>query len=203
MCDHPHLAWAATERKASSGRTDGRPTTMETKRAHPTHTHTGHQPHPAHLGLHEEHPEAAPRHDLWRGGLCDRRGILFGVRTNRTCVHSFIALSAAPLTHQSNTHAHVTLTPATISASSIVFGTFFVCNAHTHTRYAYAAGVGGGDCDIVTDCLGDGGVVNTVRVALALSLLVTHPVYRESTTAAKEGGREGGRQKHGGAVHSY
>lgn len=75
-----------------------------------------------------------------------------------------------------------------------------------YSAYAYASGVGAG-CDIITgksvlpacqlnsdnpqqnvdkskpthhlskDCLAEGVVVDTVRVALALSLIATHPVY--------------------------
>jgi|EP00624_Nannochloropsis_granulata_P007834 hypothetical protein len=44
-----------------------------------------------------------------------------------------------------------------------------------YSSYAYAAGLG--SCDIIIQCLGRGPFVNLVRVALALSLIATHPVY--------------------------
>ncbi|GAB5031014.1 amino acid auxin permease family [Nannochloropsis oceanica] len=44
-----------------------------------------------------------------------------------------------------------------------------------YSSYAYAAGLG--SCDIIIQCLGRGAFVNIVRVALALSLIATHPVY--------------------------
>jgi hypothetical protein len=46
-----------------------------------------------------------------------------------------------------------------------------------YSAYAYAAGYGRADCDIITKCLGSGGVVTTVRLALSASLIVTHPMY--------------------------
>jgi amino acid permease len=44
-----------------------------------------------------------------------------------------------------------------------------------YASFAYAAGLG--KCDIIVHCLGRGAFVNLVRVALALSLIATHPVY--------------------------
>lgn len=44
-----------------------------------------------------------------------------------------------------------------------------------YASFAYAAGLG--SCDIIIQCLGPGPFVNVIRVALALSLLATHPVY--------------------------
>lgn len=44
-----------------------------------------------------------------------------------------------------------------------------------YSAYAYGAGLG--SCDIIVECLGRGRVVDIVRLALALSLIATHPVY--------------------------
>ena len=44
-----------------------------------------------------------------------------------------------------------------------------------YSAFAYSAGLG--NCDIIIQCLGQGHFVQFVRVALALSLLATHPVY--------------------------
>lgn len=44
-----------------------------------------------------------------------------------------------------------------------------------YSAYAYAAGYG--TCDIITECLDAGPLVTTVRLALSISLIATHPVY--------------------------
>ena len=77
-----------------------------------------------------------------------------------------------------------------------------------YSSFAYAAGLG--TCDIIIQCLGRGAFVNLVRVALALSLIATHPVYlivaseiferallgdppAQVVEGGQEGGQEGGR----------
>lgn len=42
-----------------------------------------------------------------------------------------------------------------------------------YSAYAYSAGLGG--CDIITSCLKPGALTDTVRVALSISLIATHP----------------------------
>lgn len=54
-----------------------------------------------------------------------------------------------------------------------VFGFGFI--TVFYSAYAYSRGYG--TCDIITECLDPGPVVTTVRLALSLSLLATHPVY--------------------------
>lgn len=60
-----------------------------------------------------------------------------------------------------------------------------------YSAYAYSAGLGG--CDIITSCLKPGALTDTVRVALSISLIATHPGTRQAVVISQ--GKLGGGQR--------